>query len=98
MSYRNQTYVIFDGDNDLWAYAYLKGWKQSEHIQNKKAIHNGRNQSSAVGTNQYACGASSTDQLKNPLYGIIMPSVGITYWRPDNQQAVLPYSRTFVTI
>jgi len=33
MSYRNKTYVIFDGDNDIWAYAYMKGWKQSEHIE-----------------------------------------------------------------
>src|ERR1035438_3491015 len=32
MGYRNKTYVIFDGDNDMWAYAYMKGWKQSEHI------------------------------------------------------------------
>ena len=32
MSYRNKTYVIFDGDNDMWAYAYMKGWKQNEHI------------------------------------------------------------------
>lgn len=33
MSYRNKTYVIFDGDNDMWAYAYMKGWKQNEHIE-----------------------------------------------------------------
>jgi len=32
MSYRNKTYVIFDGDNDMWAYAYMKGWKQNENI------------------------------------------------------------------
>ena len=32
MSYRNKTYVIFDGDNDLWAYAYMKGWKANENI------------------------------------------------------------------
>jgi len=32
MSYRSKTYVIFDGDNDIWAYAYMKGWKQNEHI------------------------------------------------------------------
>jgi hypothetical protein len=32
MSYRNKTYVIFDGDNDMWAYAYMKGWIQHEHI------------------------------------------------------------------
>ena len=33
MSYRNKTYVIFDGDNDLWAYAYMKGWNESEYIE-----------------------------------------------------------------
>jgi len=33
MGYRNKTYVIFDGDNDMWAYAYMKGWKESEHIE-----------------------------------------------------------------
>lgn len=32
MSYRNKTYVIFDGDNDMWAYAYMKGWKENERI------------------------------------------------------------------
>ena len=32
MSYRNKTYVIFDGDNDMWAYAYMIGWKNSEHM------------------------------------------------------------------
>jgi len=26
MAYRNKTYVIFDGDNDIWAYRYMKGW------------------------------------------------------------------------
>jgi hypothetical protein len=32
MSYRNKTYIIFDGDNDIWAYRYMRGWKESEHI------------------------------------------------------------------
>ena len=32
MSYRNKTYVIFDADNDMWAYAYMKGWKQNKRI------------------------------------------------------------------
>lgn len=32
MGYRNKTYVIFDGDNDMWAYAYMKGWKKNENI------------------------------------------------------------------
>jgi hypothetical protein len=32
MGYGNKTYVIFDGDNDMWAYAFMKGWKQNEHV------------------------------------------------------------------
>lgn len=32
MSYRNKTYVIFDADEDMWAYAYMKGWKQNDNI------------------------------------------------------------------
>lgn len=32
MSYRNKTYVIFDGENDMWAYAYMKGWKENDNI------------------------------------------------------------------
>ncbi len=32
MSYRNKTYVIFDGDNDYWAYARMKGWKTLRNI------------------------------------------------------------------
>lgn len=32
MGYRNKTYIIFDGDNDMWAYAYMKGWKSKKNI------------------------------------------------------------------
>jgi hypothetical protein len=32
MSYRNKTYVIFDGDHDMWAYAYMLGWKNNDNI------------------------------------------------------------------
>ncbi len=32
MSYRNNTQVIFDGDNDTWAYGCMKGWKENERI------------------------------------------------------------------
>jgi hypothetical protein len=32
MAYRNKTYVIFDADNDMWAYAYMKGWKSNENL------------------------------------------------------------------
>ncbi len=31
MAYRNKTYVCFDGDNDMWSYAYMKGWKQNDN-------------------------------------------------------------------
>jgi hypothetical protein len=33
MAYRNKTYVIFDGDSDMWAYAFMKGWKQNEKVE-----------------------------------------------------------------
>jgi len=33
MGYRNKTYVMFDEDQDMWAYAYMLGWNKSEHIE-----------------------------------------------------------------
>ena len=32
MSYRNKTYIVFDGDEDMQAYAYMKGWKKNDKI------------------------------------------------------------------
>ena len=32
MSYKNKTYVIFDGDNDIWAYGFMKGWKANDNM------------------------------------------------------------------
>lgn len=32
MSFRDKTYIVFDGDNDKWAYARMKGWKALETI------------------------------------------------------------------
>lgn len=32
MTYRNKTYIIFDADNDMWAYAFMKGWNRNERI------------------------------------------------------------------
>lgn len=32
MSYRNKTYVAFDGDNDMWAYRLMTAWKANENI------------------------------------------------------------------
>jgi hypothetical protein len=25
-------YVVFDGDNDKWAYGYMKGWRENKHV------------------------------------------------------------------
>jgi hypothetical protein len=32
MAYQDKTYVIFDGDNDMWAYRYMRGWNASKHV------------------------------------------------------------------
>lgn len=32
VGYRDKTYVIFDGDNDKWAYDFMRGWRVSKHI------------------------------------------------------------------
>ena len=32
MSYRDPTYVIFDGDKDQWAYQYMRGWQLNDRI------------------------------------------------------------------
>ncbi len=32
MSYRNKTYVVFDGQKDIWAYRYMKGWKSLQNV------------------------------------------------------------------
>ena len=32
MGYKNKTYVIFDGDEDMTPYAFMKGWKKNEHV------------------------------------------------------------------
>jgi hypothetical protein len=32
MGYKDPSYVIFDGDNDKWAYAYMKGWKANDRV------------------------------------------------------------------
>lgn len=32
MGYKEPAYVIFDGDSDKWAYAYMLGWKANDKI------------------------------------------------------------------
>jgi hypothetical protein len=31
-TYRNKTYVCFDADTDMWAYRFMKGWKNNDRI------------------------------------------------------------------
>ena len=33
MSYRNKTYVAFDGDEDMWAYRLMTAWKSNEDME-----------------------------------------------------------------
>jgi MTH538 TIR-like domain (DUF1863) len=32
MGYRNKTYVIFDADQDMWAYGFMLGWNTHDHM------------------------------------------------------------------
>jgi len=32
IGYKEPTYVIFDGDKDKWAYAYMLGWKKNDKV------------------------------------------------------------------
>lgn len=32
MGYKDPTYVVFDGDNDAWAYRFMRGWKANDNI------------------------------------------------------------------
>lgn len=50
MGYTNKTYVCFDADSDMWAYAFMLGWKENERIafnfHNAHEINNLRDGSS----------------------------------------------------
>jgi hypothetical protein len=32
ISHKDPTYVVFDRDNDKWAYVYMKGWKANDRV------------------------------------------------------------------
>jgi antiphage defense system Thoeris ThsB-like protein len=47
-------YVIFDGDNDKWAYAYMNGWKTNKNIDFEyKDAHDLDNMTSRAQDEQY---------------------------------------------
>ncbi len=33
MAYRNKTYIAFDGDQDIWSYHFMRGWKQNDNSE-----------------------------------------------------------------
>ena len=32
MGYKDPTYVVFDGDNDIYAYGFMLGWKKNDNV------------------------------------------------------------------
>lgn len=47
-------YVIFDGDNDKWAYAYMNGWKANKNIDfDYQNAHDLNNMTSRAQDEQY---------------------------------------------
>lgn len=54
MGYSDTTYIIFDGDNDKWAYARMKGWKALENIDfDFKDAHDIGSMTDRAGNEQY---------------------------------------------
>jgi hypothetical protein len=33
MGHKNATYVIFDEDEDSWAYRFMRGWNASDNVE-----------------------------------------------------------------
>lgn len=57
MGFHEPTYVVFDGDNDKWAYAYMKGWKESERVPfDFRDTHDLDTMTSTAQNEQYAKG------------------------------------------
>ena len=32
MAHQDKTYIIFDADNDMWAYRFMRGWRASKNV------------------------------------------------------------------
>ncbi|MCX6164375.1 MAG: TIR domain-containing protein [Ignavibacteriae bacterium] len=71
MSYKNKTYVCFDADNDMWAYAYMLGWDKNEHIEfnfhNAHEINNLRD-----GSTEDTIKAKLRERLKNTKVLVVL--------------------------
>jgi MTH538 TIR-like domain (DUF1863) len=71
MGYKNKTYVIFDGDNDIWAYGFMKGWKQSEHVDFD--FHDAHDlRVITVGASEEAVKRTLRERLKNSKQAIVL--------------------------
>jgi hypothetical protein len=57
VGYKDPTYVIFDGDEDKWAYAYMLGWKNNERIDfDFRDAHDLDNMTSRAQSEEYVKG------------------------------------------
>ena len=71
MAYRNKTYVIFDGDEDMWAYAYMLGWTNSDHIDFN--FHNAHDIRPLAGTaSETAVKSALKQRLANTKQAIVI--------------------------
>lgn len=81
MSYRNKTYVAFDGDSDMWAYAFMKGWDAREHIDfNFDDAHNIRELTSRAQDENYIKSVLR-ERMKNSKQFILLVGESTKYLR-----------------
>ena len=71
MGYRNKTYVIFDGDEDMWAYGFMLSWKDNEHVEfdfyNAHGINEIRN-----GTQEETVKRKLRERLANTKQAVVL--------------------------
>ena len=81
MAYKNKTYVAFDGDNDMWAYAFMKGWDSREHIDfNFDDAHNIRELTSRAQDETYIKSVLR-ERLRNSKQFILLVGESTKYLR-----------------
>lgn len=78
MGYRNKTYVIFDGDKDMWAYGFMRGWNKNEHM--KFSFYDAHDLRPMAGTASEAYVKSVLKQrLQNTKQAIVIVGDGTRY-------------------
>jgi MTH538 TIR-like domain (DUF1863) len=64
VSHRDRTYVVFDGDEDIWAYGYMKGWRANENVDFDFVDAHDLNPLTALATDEPYIKAVLRDRLK----------------------------------